>query len=377
MTKRITFTESDSTNTSAERQTSSEGATSGRGLPPAYTAIELARLLLKRRRTIIGVTLAVCVIAMGLLLLIPNKYLSEASLLPSGSQDKMADLKRLAGFGSMSLTDENSSELFPEILRSRSIQDSVLAKRYHFAHNAKPITLKLAEYFDQESPDKLRGALNDVTYIALDKKTGVIDIAVETKYPDLSRQILTAYLSELESFNLFARRSAARDNAQYLGRQIDRTMVEVAAAEDSLESYQASNRNWLEGSSPDLLKTIARLQREVEIQNKKYLYLTQEYEIAKLDAQKDVPIMRVLDQPSLPVEKSSPKRGLLLVTIGLVTLLGTIFWVVAVDIWRKRMSEHRDQEIEGLTADLTQVFPSVGRVLGRTDKVTEPEKVSV
>lgn len=377
MTKRITFTESDSTQASAERNTVTDGGSSGRALPPTYTAIDLVRLMLKRRRTIIGVTLAVSIVAAGLLILIPNKYLSEASLLPSGSQDKMADLKRLAGFGSMSLTDENSSELFPEILRSRSIQDSVLSKRYHFAHNAKPMTVRLAEYFDQESPDKLRDALNDVTYISLDKKTGVIDIAVETKYPDLSRQILSAYLSELESFNLFARRSAARDNAQYLGRQIDRTKIEMAAAEDSLESYQASNRNWLEGSSPDLLKTIARLQREVEIQNKKYLYLTQEYEIAKLDAQKDVPIMRILDEPSLPVEKSSPKRGLLLLTIGLVTLLGTIFWMVAVDIWRKRMSEHRDQEIEDLTADLSQAFPSVGRVLGRTDKVAEPEKVSV
>ncbi len=377
MTKRITFTESDNTQASAEKNATTDGGSSGRALPPTYTAIDLVRLMLKRRRTIIGVTLAVCIVAAGLLLLIPNKYLSEASLLPSGSQDKMADLKRLAGFGSMSLTDENSSELFPEILRSRSIQDSVLSKRYHFAHNAKPMTVRLAEYFDQESPDKLRDALNDVTYISLDKKTGVIDIAVETKYPDLSRQILSAYLSELESFNLIARRSAARDNAQYLGRQIDRTKIEMAAAEDSLESYQASNRNWLEGSSPDLLKTIARLQREVEIQNKKYLYLTQEYEIAKLDAQKDVPIMRILDEPSLPVEKSSPKRGLLLLTIGLVTLLGTIFWMVAVDIWRKRMSEHRDQEIEDLTADLSQAFPSVGRVLGRTDKVAEPEKVSV
>lgn len=377
MTKRITFTESDGTQGSGEKGTILEGAASGRTLPPTYSAIDLVRLLLRRRRTIIGVTLAVCIVAAGLLFLIPNKYLSEASLLPSGSQDKMADLKRLAGFGSMSLTDENSSELFPEILRSRSIQDSVLAKRYHFTHNSKPMTVRLAEYFDRESPDKLRGALNDVTYIALDKKTGVIDISVETEYPDLSRQVLAAYLSELESFNLYARRSAARDNAQYLGRQIDRTKIEMAAAEDSLESYQASNRNWLEGSSPDLLKTIARLQREVEIQNKKYLYLTQEYEIAKLDAQKDVPIMRVLDEPSLPVEKSSPKRGLLLLTIGLVTLLGTTFCVVAADIWRKRLSEHRDQEIDELTADLTQAFPSVGRVLQRTSKVTETEKVSV
>ncbi|MBK7141194.1 MAG: hypothetical protein IPH75_03815 [bacterium] len=377
MSKRITFTESDQHTTSMDAIVNGGSHQSAGKLPPTYSAIELIRLILNRRRFVVVVTVAVCILATGVLLLVPNKYQSEASLLPSGAQDKMADLKRLAGFGAMSLSDENSSELFPEILRSRSIQDSVLSKRYHFSHNNRPMTLLLSQYFDQENPDKLRGEIDDITYIALDKKTGVIDIAVETKYPDLSRQVLNSYLSELESFNLFARRSAARDNAQYLGKQIEKTRIEMAAAEDSLESYQASNRNWLEGSSPDLLKTIARLQREVEIQNKKYLYLTQEYEIAKLDAMKDVPIMRVLDEPSLPVEKASPKRGLLLVTIALVTALSTIFGVVAADIWRKRMATQADPELSGLSEDLRAAFPLVGNLLQPSGKASEVEEVNV
>ena len=373
MTKRITFSETDHTSKSTH-PTAPSGETS---LPPTLGAIELMRVLIRKRRVIIGTTLVVSVIAFGLLFLIPNKYTSEASLLPSGAQDKMADLKRLAGFGSLSMSDENSSELFPEILRSRSIQDSVLAQRYHFMHNARPLTVRLNEYFDQQNPDKLRERLNDVTYISLDKKTGVIDIAVETEYPDLSRQVLTAYLSALESFNLYARRSAARDNAQYLGRQIDRTKVEMAAAEDSLESYQAANRNWLDGSSPDLLKTIARLQREVEIQNKKYLYLTQEYEIAKLDAQKDVPIMRILDEPSLPAEKSSPKRGLWVLTLALMTGLLSMFTVVAKEVWRRRIAFGPDQAVLALAEDLREAFPHVDKLLRTTKKADAVEEVTV
>lgn len=321
MSKRITLTETD-------HHTVARPTPQGFGDLHSMSAIELVRIANRNRRLIIWSTLAVVILTTAIVLIIPNKYASQASLLPSGAQDKMADLKRLAGFGSLSATDENSSELFPEILRSRSIQDSVLATRFRFSHNAHPYTLRLSEYFDQENPDKLRSALNDITSVALNKKTGVIEISVETKYPELSRQVLASYLSELESFNLLTRRSAARENATYLGRQIEQTRLEMTRAEDELESYQASNRNWLEGSSPDLLKTIARLQREVEIQNKKYLYLTQEYEIAKLDAQKDVPIVRVLDSPSLPVEKSSPKRALIILTLGILAALLSSFGVV-------------------------------------------------
>ena len=230
---------------------------------------------------------------------------------------------------------------------------------------------------DWENPDKLRGKLNDITYVSLDKKTGVIDISVETEYPELSREILAAYLAQLESFNLYTRRSAARENAIYLGRQIDQNRLEMAAAEDSLESYQASNRNWLEGSSPDLLKTIARLQREVEIQNKKYLYLTQEFEIAKLDAQKDVPIMRVLDQPSLPVEKTGPKRGLLLATILLMTALTSSFGMIAAELWRKRVTGLQDPELGKLAEEFSSAFPTVRRVLSRAEKSAETEEVKV
>jgi uncharacterized protein involved in exopolysaccharide biosynthesis len=289
----------------------------------------------------------------------------------------MADLKRLAGFGAMSAADENSSELFPEILRSRAIQDDVLDKRYNFTHDAKLYTIKLGDYFDQDNPDKLRAAINDITYISLDKKTGVIALAVETEYPELSKAVLESYIAELESFNLHTRRSAARENATYLGRQIEQTRQEMAKAEDELESYQSANRNWLEGSSPDLLKTIVRLQREVEIQNKKYLYLTQEYEIAKLDAQRDVPIVRILDRPSLPVEKTGPKRTLIILAMGLVAFLATCFGVVLIEVMR--LSGKVVHTGSGITED-TDRHDKLARIsssLLRTEKGPVTEEVNI
>ena len=371
MTKRITLSETDS----HYQETARHPAHAAVDLN-ALNAVELFRLVQRKRRTILLSTVGIVLITAVIVLLIPNKYESEASLLPSGAQDKMADLKRLAGFGSMSAADENSSELFPEILRSRAIQDNVLDKRYSFTYDARHYTLKLDNYFDQDNPDKLRAALNDITYISLDKKTGVIDIAVETEYPELSKAVLETYISELESFNLHTRRSAARDNATYLGRQIEQTRQEMAKAEDEMESYQAANRNWLEGSSPDLLKTIARLQREVEIQNKKYLYLTQEYEIAKLDAQRDVPIVRILDSPSLPVEKTGPKRALIILAMGLVAFISTCLGVVLLELMRSSGQMIHTGSDDTTDTDRSDIFAQIRSSLRRTEKTTATEEVN-
>ena len=372
MTKRITLTETDSRNQETTRCPAHAAVDLN-----SLSAVELFRLVQRKRRTILLATVGVALITAAIVFLIPNTYESEASLLPSGAQDKMADLKRLAGFGSLSAADENSSELFPEILRSRVIQDNVMAKRYSFAHDARSHTLKLADYFDQDNPDKLRAAINHITYISLDKKTGVIDIAVETEYPELSKAVLEAYLEELESFNLHTRRSAARDNATYLGRQIEQTRQEMAQAENELESYQEANRNWLEGSSPDLLNTIARLQREVEIQNRKYLYLTQEYEIAKLATQKDVPIVRILDSPSLPVEKTSPKRALIILAMGVVAFLSTCLGVVLFELMRSSGLMIHTESDGTENSDRSDRLAQISSSLRRTERATATEKVSI
>ncbi|MCK4787536.1 MAG: hypothetical protein KAV87_27510, partial [Desulfobacteraceae bacterium] len=157
---------------------------------PAEAEIDLfalTGLFVKRKKWIAATVGSVIIVATVILLVLPNKYTSTASILPSGSPDKMAQLKDLAGLSELSTTEENSSGLFPVILGSRLIHEAVLNREYSFAHNSKPMTLTLAEYFRQDNPDRLRKALTNITSIGLDKKTGVIDIAVETKYPEFSR----------------------------------------------------------------------------------------------------------------------------------------------------------------------------------------------
>lgn len=73
---------------------------------------------------------------------------------------------------------------------------------------------------------------------------------------------------------------------------------------------------------PDLGKQYVHYYRELEIKNKIYNLLTQEYENAKIQESKDTPTLQILDKASVPTQKYKPQRGKLVI---LAFLLATIF----------------------------------------------------
>jgi uncharacterized protein involved in exopolysaccharide biosynthesis len=330
---------------------------------PEVNLFALTGLFVKRKKWIGTTVGSVVIIATVILLLLPNKYTSTATILPSGTPDTMSKLKELTGLGQFGLKNGDESELFPVILRSNLIRDAVLNREYSFVHQSKPMTLTLAEYFGGDNPDKLRKALSSITSIKMDKKTGVINIEVETKHPEFSLAILNRYLAELEAFNLHKRRSRAKDKGQYLARQIQEIEVEMEQTEDRLQHFQQVNRDWASSSDPEIVKMLSRLQRDIVLKSKIYLFLSQEYEIAKLDAQKDVPIVKILDPPSLPAIKSSPKRAVLLAVCCIVALFTTLFFVVVFEMLKKRSAGADRESYDVLREDFQKSFPRVVRLI--------------
>ncbi|MCK4856408.1 MAG: hypothetical protein KAT58_00405 [candidate division Zixibacteria bacterium] len=325
---------------------------------------ELASTLLRRKKLLVGTVFAVMCLTALYVIIAPAKYQSYASILPSGEVDKMADLKSLAGLTAPIYTiDESSSKLFPTIIWSQLIQDAVLEKTYSFVHNDERMTTTLSDYFNRDNPDKLRKLLTGITSVGTDRKTGVIYLTVETMYPDFSRIVLNEYLVQLEGYNLHKRRSRAKENVAYLSCQVKDIKQELEDAEDHLYQYQRENRNWAESTDPLIVKQLGRLQREVEIKSQTYLFLVQEHEIAKLDAQKDIPIVRILDQPSLPTLKSGPRRAVTVLLAGIIAFIAVLLLIITGDALSRRSRGVERQPYETLRHDFSQAFPRSTRIL--------------
>jgi len=300
--------------------------------------IEFVRLLKKKRRLIAAVAVGVMTLTAVVMVLTPNRYCSSASILPSGSRDNLSGLMDLAGQFSVvgvGAPDQNSSALYPSILRSDLVRDGVLCKRYEIGSRRGRDVVLLADYFGTADPSELRAALSGVTAIGEDKKLGIIRLAVETTTPQLSQGIASEYLTQLETYLRLKRRSQARENESYLTEQQTSRGAELERAEDSLQQFMNVNRNWNTSSDPQLQTELARWKREIERHAKTYLLLSQQLELARLEAQKDIPIVRVLDEPSLPTQKSGPRRAFTTLLTGCLALLTTLTWLFVRDLWRQ------------------------------------------
>ncbi len=335
---------------------------------------DLVAVLLNRRRFIVWSVGIVLLLATVILILTPNQYTSTASILPTGSSDRLAGLKSLAGLGNLVSVDENSSDMFPVILRSRQLKQRVLDAGYTFNHKGEAVSTTLGEYLDQDDPDKLLAALGSITRISEDKKTGVTHVSVETDYPGLSREILQKYLAELEDFNLNQRRSKGKDNADYLERELAARKIELSKAEDDLEVFQLANQDWQITGSPEVLKELSRLRREVQVKTSVGLLMEKEYEMAKLDAQKDVPVVSVLDAPSLPTVKSGPYRATTLAVTTIAGLFVSVLLVIVHAGITGTLSGSRREAYEIFREDLAEAFPKVSKIVNR-ERQQEPAGV--
>ena len=296
---------------------------------------ELMALLYRKRFSIGLITIAAMTITAAVMLLTSNQYTSTCSILPSGQIDQMAQLKSLAGLSGGGASDENSSMLYPQVLGSRHLYDAVLSSEFTYEENGRSVTTDLSEYFGSTNPDELRSQLADIMSVNVDQMTGMIRVSAETTQPALSQAILERTLTELENYNLYKRQSQGRESVQYLERELSRTGEELAVAEAALEDYRMANRDWDRTTDPIILTQHSRAQREVDAKAATNLYLERQLEVARLNAQKDTPIVRILDSPNLPTIKSSPRRALSVLLMGMVTLLLTSLLMILRDAFAR------------------------------------------
>ncbi len=332
----------------------------------------VAGYFLKHKRLIAVAVFLVMVLAAVITLTQPKTYTSRASILPSGKADKLDKLKELAGLGGSS-GDENSSALFPVILRSNLMLDAVIDKQYSFQRDGETVTGTLKDYFQSQNSDLLRRSLVGMTNINEDVGTGVIYISVISDSPRFSQVILQSYLDELEAYNLEKRRSRAKENVFYLERELKTGADKLAQAEDNLETYQMANRDWDITTDPEIIMSLLRLQRDIEAKTKMYAFLLQQYEAAKLDAQKDTPIVCILDSPSLPTIKSGPHTVSTVLVSGLVALICMVLIVIAYESL-KRLSRGPEREsFETFRENLTEAFPGSTKTINRLRTVINKE----
>jgi uncharacterized protein involved in exopolysaccharide biosynthesis len=91
---------------------------------------------------------------------------------------------------------------------------------------------------------------------------------------------------------------------------------------------------------PILGVTYSDLYRQENMQESIYETLTRQYELAKVEEAKEIPTIKILDEPELPERKSLPHRMIIVVLGTMISAIAGITWVFISRFWKITNDSH-------------------------------------
>jgi tyrosine-protein kinase Etk/Wzc len=166
------------------------------------------------------------------------------------------------------------------------------------------------------------------------------------------------------------KKSLSPTNARYQEQlyKIDEINNQLAKLEkgDSTNS-KASILNLPVKDTPELALELARLTRDLKIQETIFELLRQQYEQAKIQEMKDTPTIQVLDRADVPMIKSRPKRVMTAAMGGLVSFSFTLFFVIMFEFVRQEKAKNSAayKKMENITKMVNDDFCWLRNIFSR------------
>ena len=284
---------------------------------------EVLAVLLRRRGTIALTTVLSIAAAAAFASLRSDTFTTQASFRPQGSQASASELMAVASqFGinvPLGGNEEVSPAFYAELLVSRKILFRVANRSYSVdgvGSASLPDLLEIEEDTEGLRVERTIEALRDgIVSVQTGRETGIVTVAVQTDWADLSEAIATRLLDEIALFNLDTRQSQAAAERVFIEERVDSARHALDAGETAMQAFLQANRQW--ENSPDLTFQHDRLQRDISLRQQVYTTLVQSFEQARISEVRDTPVITVLQAPFLPPGPDD-RRLMLIVALGVV-----------------------------------------------------------
>ena len=334
--------------------------------------LDLAIVLAKFKKLILGLPVLVGVLTVGATLLMTPIFTATTAILPpqqsqSGASALLGQLGGLAGIAGAAAGIKNPSDLYVGMLKSRTVADAMIAR------------FDLVNYYEDEFAEDARKSLENVSSFTAGKD-GIITISVDDKDPELAAKMANAYVEELNRLTEVLAVTEASQKRLFFERQMvdarDRLVAAEIEARSAMErgglasidaqgqamigvtarlrgqisvkeveigamrAFAAEENPRLKAAQQELLAlqtelariegasalregqagaessagaTNLQLLRNVKYYETLYQMLAQQFELAKIEEAKDSALIQVLDTAIPPERKSKPKRALIVI----------------------------------------------------------------
>lgn len=249
-----------------------------------YT-FDLLSMFIKWRKLYYAVVGFGTLLATLIVFLIPNEYITFASVRGSSSGVNMTKLMQssgaLAGLGALAdfAVGAGGGEIdyLAAILSSKTVQDSMIER------------FNLRKRYSLTKIEDVREKLRDNTIINKNIQSEIISFGVYDEDPFIAMQMTQYYLILLNQIYTSLNEQAAKNNREHLEKRYHETLKELSDYEDSLKTFQRKYGVYeIKTQTEAAIKAAASLKseamiKEVELGMKRKMYAESSQEIKRLE----------------------------------------------------------------------------------------------
>ena len=332
--------------------------------------IEIIALLKKvwlGKKLIVKTTVLFFIIGCIVALLSPVVYTAQTTFVPQVSEDQMSSTKgslgslaSLAGInlsqGSISSDSYLSPLLYSKLAESEefalniineeiinsngnklTIKEYILSNKSSFNFNPikfikkYTIGLFLNNENKKSNSDVFKGFnfLSEEDYslvkefkerftIELNEKEGYIKVIATDNSAFISTQLVQIVTKNLQSKIIKLRTNKIKERLEYSIEQYELKQEEFDFLQKKLAEFKDSNKNI---STARFMSELQKLESEYQLQKNILMTLASEFNNNKIKLNKDTPIFSVIDEVSVPNERSEPKRSFIALIYMLLGIL--------------------------------------------------------
>lgn len=280
--------------------------------------VSVLALLVRRRRVLVGLPLAVMVAAVLLSFLMTKRFTAQSRFLPETEGQVPGELAGLAadmGLGaSLGAASGESLDFYGQLIRSHELLTEVILTEYEVPIEEGRDTLRgnlLALYdIEGDTPEerlKVAKQLLEDRHITVSpyREANILVLRTDAPWPALAEAVNRRILTLVNAFNLDRRQTRAAQERDFLEERLERVRSELQEAENEVQQFVQSNRQWNEASEAAL--QYDRLQRQVRLAEQRYSAVIQSLDQAQVEAIRSMPVITVVDRPEGTALQTAPE----------------------------------------------------------------------
>lgn len=361
--------------------------------------IALVKRLWSKKMFIIYVTVAFMVVGFFVAIFSPKQYTAGCLFVPQtaskGPSGSMASLASLAGINlsGMSSAESLSPMIYPQVLGNVDFKKDLMYSKFKFEEFEEPITL--LDYYTNEEYNKpsligivkkytiglpfvilnaIRGEdeelvvvgsgentlntftkdeykcakiLGEIISLNVNDKEGYIEMSAVMGEPVVAAEVAQRAFELLGQYVTEFKIEKAKQTLQFVNSRLEETGREFEEKQLAYAKFKDANRVI---SSATARIEDERLKREFELVNTIYTELTRQKVQVELQVKEDTPVLAVVKPVVVPIERSKPKRSMILIAFtflggcaGCGSVLGLDFLKKQGSAWPRRWTLEEEE----------------------------------